>query len=148
MSIIGAGVLVRGMNTDQIDLMAQVAKIRNQIRYVQAMAMKRNEVWVFSCDTNNYWMSDISLNAVELPGEKTAQISLADLGINMNSLNVSFNVYFNRYGKPYHSYNDDNDEATNTPVATGDTLEITISAVGDASLSQKLVITPETGLIQ
>jgi prepilin-type N-terminal cleavage/methylation domain-containing protein len=40
MSIVGAGILVRAMNTDHIDLMAQAAKIRNHIRYAQAMALK------------------------------------------------------------------------------------------------------------
>ncbi|OQY02879.1 MAG: hypothetical protein B6I22_12745 [Desulfobacteraceae bacterium 4572_123] len=146
-SIIAATVFTRSIGSDRINFVGQVDKIRNQIRYAQSMAMKRGEVWVFNCDTNDYWLSDISLNAVEFPGEKNAIISLPDLGINMNALNVAFKVYFDRYGKPYHSYTDDDDEATNTPVATGNTLKITISAVGDASLSRELVITPETGLV-
>ncbi len=143
-SIIAAAVFTRTISTGQINFVGQVDKIRNQIRYAQSLAMKRSEVWQFVSDTNDYWVLDGSSNFVTLPGEKTAKISLADLGINMNVNGGSFNVYFDRYGKPYHSWTD---ETNNTPVTTGSPLEITISAVVDASVSRKLVITPETGLV-
>ncbi len=57
--IIAAVVFARSISTDQINLVGQVDKIRNHIRYAQSMAMKRNEVWVISCDATQYWLSDI-----------------------------------------------------------------------------------------
>jgi prepilin-type N-terminal cleavage/methylation domain-containing protein len=144
MSIIAAGVLVRAMNTDQIDLVAQVAKIRNHIRYAQAMAMKRSDTnWGIKCDEdepNAYWFfkgtnPDNSANQLPLPGETSLKILLADINVTMDG----FELYFDKYGRPYTAYTD---ETTNTPVSTGNPLSIIIS--GSVTLS----ITPETGLIQ
>ncbi len=144
MSIIAASVLVRGMDTDQIDLMAQVAKIRNHIRYAQAMAMKRSDKnWGIKCDGNAYWFfegtdPDDSANQLLLPGEKNSQILLADIDVTIDG----FELYFDKYGRPYTAYTD---ETSNTPVSAGNPLAITISAgAGSVTLS----ITPETGLIQ
>ncbi len=137
MSIVAAGVLVRAMNTDQIDLMAQVAKIRNQVRYAQAMAMKRSEIWGINCDESDdeYWLfKNTPSNPVQLPGEKALTISLADLNVGINE----FSVYFTKLGVPYISY-------PSQPVTLDDKLEITIS--GDSG-SVTLSVTPETGLIQ
>jgi hypothetical protein len=101
------------------------------------MAMKRNEVWVISCNATQYWLSDITLNPVNLPGATTDRISLADLGVSMNA----FAVYFDRLGVPYHSYvNEDN----NNPITPGNPRAITISA---GSESRTLTVTPVTGLI-
>ncbi len=144
MSIIAASVLVRGMDTDQIDLMAQVAKIRNHIRYAQAMAMKRSDKnWGIKCDGNAYWFfegtdPDDSANQLLLPGEKNSQILLADIDVTV----AGFELYFDKYGRPYTAYTD---ETSNTPVSAGNPLAITISA-GSGSVT--LSITPETGLIQ
>ena len=144
MSIIAASVLVRGMDTDQIDLMAQVAKIRNHIRYAQAMAMKRSDKnWGIKCDGNAYWFfegtdPDDSANRLLLPGEKNSQILLADIDVTVDG----FELYFDKYGRPYTAYTD---ETSNTPVSAGNPLAITISA-GSGSVT--LSITPETGLIQ
>lgn len=135
--IIAATVFGRSINTDQINLVGQTDKIRNHIRFAQSLAMKRNDVRVISCDTNQYWLSDITLNAVRLPGEKADKISLTDLAVGMNA----FTVYFDLIGKPYHLYID---EDNNNPVTTGNPLTITISA---GSESQTLNVTPETGLI-
>ena len=136
MSIIAAGVLTRSMNTDQIDLMAQVARIRNQIRYAQANAMKRNEIWGITCATGDYWLfKNSTSNPVRLPGETADTISLADLGVGMGD----FSVYFDKLGRPYTAYTD---ETINTPVSAGNSLTIIIS--GSVTLS----VTPETGLIQ
>ena len=44
--IIAAVVFARSISTDQLNVVGQVDKIRNHIRYAQSMAMKRNEVWV------------------------------------------------------------------------------------------------------
>ena len=144
MSIIAASVLVRGMDTDQIDLMAQVAKIRNHIRYAQAMAMKRSDKnWGIKCDGNAYWFfegtnPDDSASQLPLPGEKNSQILLADIDVTVDG----FELYFDKYGRPYTAYTD---ETSNTPVSAGNPLAITISA-GSGSVT--LSITPETGLIQ
>ena len=141
MSIIAAGVLVGAMNTDQIDLVAQVAKIRNHIRYAQAMALKRSDKnWGIKCDGSNaYWFfegtdPDDSASQLPLPGEISSQILLADINVTMNG----FELYFVKYGRPYTA---STDETLNTPVSTGNPLSITISGV-------TLSVTPETGLIQ
>ena len=140
MSIIAAGVLVRTLNTDQMDLMAQVAKIRNHIRYAQAMAMKRSEIWGINCVAEEYWLfQDSTSDPVQLPGEQADTISLADFGV---SIEDDFSVYFDKYGRPYTAYTDETD---NTPVSVGNPLPITISG-GSGSVT--LSVTPETGLIQ
>ena len=139
MSIIAAGVMARSINTDELDMMAQVAKIRNHIRYAQAGAMKRNEIWGITCAAGNYWhFKDSTSNPVQLPGETADTISLTDLGVGMSA----FSVYFDKLGRPYIAYTD---ETSNTPVSGGSPLTITISSGPD---SFSLSVTPETGLIQ
>ena len=135
--IIAAVVVARSISTDQINLVGEVDKIRNHIRYAQSMAMKRNEEWVISCDGSQYWLSDITLTAVHLPGSTTERISLADLGVSMNA----FTVYFDQSGIPYHSYVDKDD---NNPITIGNPGTIAISAGSD---SRTLIVTPETGFI-
>jgi prepilin-type N-terminal cleavage/methylation domain-containing protein len=135
--IIAAAVFARSISIDRINVVGEVDKIRNHIRYAQSMAMKRNDVWVISCDATQYWLSDITLNPVELPGATSNRISLADLGISMNS----FAVYFDPLGIPYHSYTD---EDTNTPVTPGNPRNIAISA---GSESRTLTVTPQTGWV-
>ena len=135
--IIAAVVFARSISTDQINVVGQVDKIRNHIRYAQSMAMKRNEPWVISCDASQYWLSDITLNAVKIPGTTSDQISLANLGISM----TAFAVYFDPLGRPYHSYTD---KENNNPVTPGNPRVITISA---GSELHTLTVTPETGLI-
>jgi prepilin-type N-terminal cleavage/methylation domain-containing protein len=137
--IIAAVLFTRSISTDQINLVGQVDKIRNHIRYAQSMAMKHNEVWVISCNATQYWLSDITLNPVILPGAATDIILLADLGVSIND--DDFAVYFDRLGIPYHSYVD---EDNNDPVTRERQRTITISA---GSGSRTLTVTPETGLI-
>ena len=135
--IIAAVIFARSISTDQLNVVGQVDKIRNHIRYAQSMAMKRNEPWVISCDASQYWLSDITLNAVKIPGTTSDQISLANLGISM----TAFAVYFDPLGRPYHSYTD---KENNNPVTPGNPRVITISA---GSESHTLTVTPQTGLI-
>ncbi len=136
--IVAAAVLARSISVDQINVVGEVDKIRNHIRYAQSIAMKRNEVWGISCDATQYWLFDITTtNAVILPGAAADKISLADLGVSMNI----FDVYFDRLGIPYHSYNDEDD---NDPITPGNPRSINISA---GSESRTLTVTPETGLI-
>ena len=145
MSIIAAGVLARSMNTDQIDLMAQVAKIRNHIRYAQAMALKRSDKnWGIKCDGSNaYWFfegtnPDDSASQLPLPGEISSKILFADINVAING----FELYFDNYGRPYIAYTD---KTSNTPVSADNWLTVTISSKSD---SVTLFVTPETGLIQ
>jgi prepilin-type N-terminal cleavage/methylation domain-containing protein len=135
--IIAAAVFARSISIDRISIVGEVDKIRNHIRYAQSMAMKRNEVWVISCNSTQYWLSDITLNPVALPGATSDRISLADLGVSMNS----FAVYFDPLGIPYHSYTD---EDNNTPVTPGNPRNIAISA---GSESRTLTVTPQTGWV-
>jgi len=135
--IIAAAVFARSISTDRINIVGEVDKIRNHIRYAQSMALKRNDVWVISCDATQYWLSDITLNPVDLPGATSNRISLADLGVSMNA----FAVYFDPLGIPYHSYTD---EDNNTPVTAGNPRNIAISA---GSESRTLTVTPQTGLV-
>ena len=135
--IIAAAVFARSISTDRISIVGEVDKIRNHIRYAQSMAMKRNDVWVISCDATQYWLSDITLNPVDLPGATSNRISLADLGVSMNA----FAVYFDPLGIPYHSYTD---EDNNTPVTAGNPRNIAISA---GSESRTLTVTPQTGWV-
>jgi len=137
--IIAAVVFARSISTDQINVVGQVDKIRNHIRYAQSMAMKRNEVWVISFNATQYWLSDITLNPVKLPGVTTATISLTNLSVSITG--NAFAVYFDPLGIPYHSYTD---EDNNTPVTAGNPRNIAISA---GSESRTLTVTPQTGLV-
>ena len=135
--IIAAVVFARSISTDQINVVGEVDKIRNHIRFAQSVAMKRNDVWVISCDGSQYWLSDRTLSAVHLPGATSDRISLADLGVSMNA----FAVYFDPSGIPYHSYVS---EGNNNPITLGNPLTITISA---GSESRILNVIPQTGFI-
>ena len=84
-SIIATAVFARSITTDQINFVGQVDKIRNQIRYAQSMAMKRDGVWGIRCfENNSYWLfkgykaADVA-TAINLPGEKNDQIVLEDI---------------------------------------------------------------------
>ena len=135
--IIAAAVFARSISVDQINVVGEVDKIRNHIRYAQSMAMKRNEVWVISCDGTRYWLSDITLNPVALPGVTSDRISLTDLGVSMNA----FAVYFDPVGIPYHSYVD---EDSNNPVTPGNPRTITISAGSESQTLTVVSLLPET----
>jgi prepilin-type N-terminal cleavage/methylation domain-containing protein len=141
MAIISAYVIGRSINTEQIDLAGQTDKIRVQIRYAQAMAMKRSDaIWGITCDTNQYWMFKTNTGTPELlPGEQNTQINLSDLGINMSV----FTVFFDRIGKPYSAYTD---EATNEPLNNIDNT-ITINLTSGTQ-SRKLSVIAETGLVR
>lgn len=135
--IIAAVLFARSISTDQINVVGEVDKIRNHIRYAQSLAMKRNEVWSIHCDGSRYWLADDNSTAVSLPGAPTTTISLTDLGVSMNA----FAVYFDPLGVPYHSWVNEND---NSPVTPSNPMNINISA---GSESRALTITPETGFI-
>jgi len=140
MAIISAYVIGRAIGTEQIELSGQTDKIRTQIRYAQAMAMKRSDaIWGITCDTNQYWLFQTNIGTPEfLPGEQNAQITLSDLGVNMSA----FTLFFDRIGKPYSAY----DEATIEPLNnTDNTLTINLTA---GTQSRKLSVIAETGLVR
>ena len=152
MAIISAYVIGRSVNTQQIDLADQTDRIRNHIRYAHSMAMKRSDrIWGIKCDTgiDQYWLfsvqtpvaamaEDQAANRITFPGQTNDTISLADLGIDDMT---GFTLFFDRIGRPYTAYTDEN---TNFPlVDPGQT--ITITAGGQ---TRTVTVTPETGLAQ
>jgi prepilin-type N-terminal cleavage/methylation domain-containing protein len=150
MAIISAYVIGRSIGTEQISLAAQTDKIRNQIRYTQAAAMKRSDrIWGIKCDTNTnqYWLfsvqipvtasdEDQAINQITFPGERNKKISLADLGIDDMT---GFTLFFDRIGKPYKAFVGE----TGTPRLS--ILEIILTAGGQ---TRKIYVNPETGLVQ
>jgi prepilin-type N-terminal cleavage/methylation domain-containing protein len=149
MSIVAAAVLGRSIDTREIDLSGQLDKIRNHIRYAQAMAMKRSDsVWGITCtaDPNQYWMfqgndPDNAGKQFQLPGENNTVVSLAESNVSVSA----FTLFFDRLGRPYSDYTDEN---TNTPVTSGLPLVITVSALSGGIADKTLLITPETGFVQ
>jgi prepilin-type N-terminal cleavage/methylation domain-containing protein len=149
MAIISAYVIGRSVDTGTIDLAAQTDRIRNQIRYAQAAAMKQYDetlkVWGVKCNAspNQYWLfegqnpDDVSKQA-NFPGEQNLKISLADRGVDSMS---DFTLFFDRFGRPFTAYTD---ETTNVPLGP-DPLTINISANGQTRTIQ---VIPETGLVQ
>jgi prepilin-type N-terminal cleavage/methylation domain-containing protein len=148
-SIIAAATFTRSITTDQINLVGQVDKIRQHIRYAQSLAMKRSEVWgiTYSSANDEYWLFEGygagAVTAIKLPGEKKDKIVLEDIGVVITGLQF---LYFDKYGKPYHML--DYDTPINTQAVTAlAPLNISISSKSDSSQSRTLHLTPETGLI-
>ena len=157
MAIIAAYVIGRSVGTEQIDLAGQTDKIRTQIRYAQAMAMKRSDsdkilgikfdpgndqYWIFSVDlpyVDND--EDLPINQITIPGEQNKKVSAADFGVDINPL--AFNLlFFDRFGKPYTQY-EDIDHPTNDDL--DNPLTITLSGSGQ---NRTITVIPETGLAQ
>ncbi len=155
MAIISAYVIGRSIGTEQIDLAGQTDKIRTQIRYAQAMAMKRSDsdqIWGIKFDpgTDQYWLfsvkipvaandEDLPINQVTFPGEQNKKVSAADFGVDIKPLAFPF-LFFDRLGKPYTQYTDPtaNDDLDNP-------LTITLSASGQ---DRTITVIPETGLVR
>ena len=106
MAIISAYVIGRSVDTEQIDIAAQTDRIRNQIRYTQATAMKQYDdtlkVWGLKCDAgaNQYWLfqgqnPDDAARQINFPGEPDVKISLADRGV---ASMTAFTLFFDRFG--------------------------------------------------
>ncbi len=137
-SIIAAATFRRSISTDQMNFRSQYDKIQNQLRYPQSMAMKRGTEWGFTCDTNDYWIfsgtnKDNVLKQELLPGQQVIKISLADLGVTMES----FTVIFNSYGIPYSP-------DWTTPLSA----DLVVDLTDSGSESRSFTIVPETGLIR
>ena len=155
MAIVSAYVIGRAIGTEQIDLSGQTDKIRTQIRYAQAMGMKRSDtdkIWGIKFDPGNdqYWLffasipvgagePDLAAQQVTFPGERNKKVSAADFRVDINPL--AFNLlFFDRLGRPFVQYTDDaaNDDLDNP-------LTITLSASG---MDRTITVIPETGLVQ
>jgi hypothetical protein len=149
MSILAATILGRSITSSTLDLNSATDKIRSQLRFVQAEAMKRGNddypVWGVKFEGTQYWMFRgtnpyLAANEFRVPGGdytgSSNRINEADIGV---AVIEDFTVFFDRIGKPYTSYTS---PKINTALSTGRT--ITIRAGEDRSIT----ITPETGLIR
>jgi prepilin-type N-terminal cleavage/methylation domain-containing protein len=149
LSILAATVLGRSITSSTIDLNSATEKIRNQLRFAQAEAMKRAyeayPVWGVKSAGNQYWMfrgttPDVAANEARVPGGDypgaSNRINQADIGVTVSD----YTVFFDRIGKPYTAYTN---PTTNTPLNTP--LSINVSA---GSENRTITITPETGLIR
>ena len=157
MAIIAAYVIGRSITTEQIDLAGQTDKIRTQIRYAQAMGMKRSdayEIWgiKFDAGTDQYWLffatipvdpgePDLADQQVNFPGETNKKVSAAALKVDINPL-ASNILYFDRFGKPYTKYVDI-DDPTNEDLDAP--LDINLTGGGQ---NRTITVFPETGLAQ
>jgi prepilin-type N-terminal cleavage/methylation domain-containing protein len=156
LSIIAAAVMGRGINTERIDLMSQLDKVRNHYRYAHSMAMKHGDAILgFRCDYNNpreYWLfrletpianpiieSSLPANRISLPGEPDLKVNLTSNRVTMDT----FIIFFDRFGRPYTSYTD---ETTNEPLLSE--LVIDISTTSDSPIVESFSIIPETGIIR
>jgi len=144
MGILAATVLGRSITTSNLDLNSAADKVRNQLRFAQAEAMKRSDTaWGINSFGTEYWLfRNTTANEVRIPGGDypgaSNRINKSDLGAGVSVSN--FTVYFDRIGKPYTTYTS---PTVNTPLDSQ--LPITVSAGGD---NRTITIAPETGLIR
>jgi len=142
--IIAVTVLGRSITTSDLDLNSETDKIRNQLRYAQAEAMKRSDtVWGIKSSGNEYWLfrtTNPDANEVQLPGVDYSggsnRITEAAIGVTVSD----FTVFFDRIGKPYTAYTS---ETTNTPLAS----QLTVTVIA-GSQNRTITVTPETGLVR
>ena len=146
MSILAATLLGRSATTTDLDLNSATDKVRNQLRFAQAEAMKRSDtVWGVNSFGTEYWLfrnttaigNEVRIPGGDYPGAGN-RINEADLGAGVTL--SDFTVFFDRIGKPYTAYTS---PTVNTPLAIQ--MPITVSVPGD---NRTITITPETGLIR
>jgi prepilin-type N-terminal cleavage/methylation domain-containing protein len=147
LTILAATVLGRSALPEKLDLSSATEKLRLQLRYAQAQAMKRPDPYVYGIKSldNVYWffkdnIPDDSAKQLRIPG---ADYTASDNKVRANTIGVTisgFTVFFDRLGKPFTDYTN---PTTNIPLAG--TMTITISGSGD---TRSITITPETGLVQ
>jgi prepilin-type N-terminal cleavage/methylation domain-containing protein len=144
MSILAATLLGRSVTTTDLYLNSATDKVRNQLRFAQAEAMKRSDtVWGVNSFGTEYWLfRNTTANEERIPGGDYPgagnRINKADLGVGVTL--SDFTVFFDRIGKPYTAYTS---PTVNTPLAIQ--MPITVSVSGD---NRTITITPETGLIR
>ena len=163
MAIVAAYVIGRSVTTDQVDIVGQTDRLRNQIRFAQASAMKQSShIWGIKSDnaTEQYWLfaieldrenpdeepdiepgeEDLPANRRTFPGENSDIIAFADL--ELDDITPPFTLFFDRVGIPYTTYISQNSPG-NVPL--GNDLNITVSAGGQ---TRNITVTPETGMVQ
>jgi MSHA pilin protein MshC len=153
MSILAATVIGRSITTSNLDLASATDKIRNQIRFAQAQAMKSAyetyPVWGIKSAGTEYWVfrgmnPDLPANEVRVPGGDypgaSNRINEVDIGGTVVS---DFTVFFDRIGKPYTAYTSYTNPNANTPLANQ--MQITVTG---GSETRTITITPETGLVR
>ncbi len=156
-SIIAATVLGRAISSENIDLTAQVDRIRNHYRYAHSMAMKHGDaVWGFkgAADRKSYWIfrldppiadpfgePNLPANKVLLPGEDSLTVDLDSKGINM----LALAIYFDRFGRPFRYYEAEGDP-DNIPIPNIETFSIYTTSASPTT--RYLKVLPETGLIR
>ena len=115
MSILAATLLGHSVTTSKLDLNSATDKVRNQLRFAQAEAMKRAylpdyPVWGIKSAGPQYWLfrgitPDLAANEVRVPG---GDYSGTDNKINKTDIGVTevddFTIFFDRIGKPYTNY--------------------------------------------
>jgi prepilin-type N-terminal cleavage/methylation domain-containing protein len=144
MSILAATVLGRSVTTTDLDLNSATDKLRNQLRYAQAEAMKLAykdyPVWGINFISGGYWLfrGTTITTKVQLPGVNSDDVNLATSGISVSTTLPT--VFFDRIGKPYSAYTT---ETNNIPLSS--LMKITMTAGGQ---TREITITPETGLIR
>ena len=95
--IIGAVVITRVVSTNEIELNAQVEKIKSQLRYAQMRSMNDSSIWGISFTGSQYWLFKDASTAskVNLPGEDSNTVDLPE------GTNSSQTVAFDSWGRPY-----------------------------------------------
>lgn len=157
LSIIAATVMGRAISTENINLTSQMDKVRNHFRYAQSMAMKYGDaVWGFkvSLDEKKYWVfrldppiadpigeANLPANHVMLPGENNLKVDMDGNNVNMTTIAI----YFDRLGRPYLYYEDENDP-DNIPITNPQTLFI--STTDATPINRTFKVSRETGLIR
>jgi len=158
MSIIAATVMGRAINTESIDLTAQMDRVRNHYRYAHSMAMKHGDaIWGFKCDNDDpreYWVfrldtpiadpinePNLPANQVQLPGESDLKVNLTSRGVALTKIAV----FFDRFGRPYLNYKDEGDPG-NVPFPNN--LPLPISTTSAPPLNRSFLLIKETGLIR
>jgi prepilin-type N-terminal cleavage/methylation domain-containing protein len=146
MGILAATVLGRGVSTGTLDLNSATEKLRNQIRYAQAQAMKRSDtVWGVKSSGSEYWVfrntnPDIPANEFRVPGGDYPATGNRISETNLGAAATDFTIFFDRIGKPYTAYTS---PTVNTALSSS--LTITLSS---GSESRAIRITPETGFVR
>lgn len=157
LSIIAATVMGRAINTENIELAAQMDKVRNHFRYAHSMAMKNGDaIWGFkaSADKKYYWVfrleppvadpigePDLPANQVLLPGEENLKVDLDSKNVNL----LAPAIYFDRFGRPYLYYVGESDPS-NIPFPNPQKLSIFTTTA--PSIVREYWVLPETGLIR
>jgi MSHA pilin protein MshC len=146
MTILAATVIGRGVTTQMLDLNSATEKLRNQIRYAQAQAMKRSDtVWGIKSSGSEYWLfrnttPDIQANESRIPGGDYPATGNRISEANLGAVVTDFTIFFDRIGKPYTAYTS---PTVNTALSSN--LTITLTSGGD---SRTIRVTPETGFVR